>query len=269
MALPPTLNPIEKLRKAACRAFPDIPQLASIELTSSLKIAWQRLASAAGVSISAFAQAISAETKTPLATSLRPTPEALRVLPAPGVRKNLCLPVALDNGVLSVVIANPCDDELIKFIRFAKSEVQLLLAPPDEIDEASQIAYSHHAATTGKRSTGFLVLDPKHPAGRDEHAVIRLGKQLLQEVVGLGASDLHIQPFLGGGAIRTRLPIAQIVLFEQLRQAFGQIDLIQAVRIATLRDPKHLYEGCNKRQPRTALPVKRSPTPRSNRGGGQ
>ncbi len=204
MALLPPFNAVEKFRQAACRAFPDIPQLASIELTPSLKTAWQKLASAAGVSIPTFAQALSAETKTPLATSLRPTPEALRILPAPGVRRNLCLPVALDNGVLSVVIANPCDEELIKFIRFAKGEAQLLLAPPEEIDEAIQIAYSHQAMT-GKRTTGLLVLDPRHPAGSDEHAVIRLAKQLLQEVVALGASDLHIQPFLGGGAVRARI----------------------------------------------------------------
>jgi len=198
------MNPIEKFRQAACCAFPDCPQLASIELTASLKTAWQKLASVAGVSIPVFAKAISAETKTPLATSLRATPEALRVLPATGVRKNLCLPVALDDGVLSVVIANPCDDELIKFIRFAKSDAQLLLAPPEEIDEAIQIAYSHQSMI-GKRSSGLLVLDPKHPAGRDEHAVIRLAKQLLQDVVALGASDLHLQPFLGGGAVRTRV----------------------------------------------------------------
>jgi type II secretory ATPase GspE/PulE/Tfp pilus assembly ATPase PilB-like protein len=198
-------NSIEKLREAVCAAFPEMSQLASVNLSSSIQETWKILVNVTGVTSQEFAAKIAAKSDLESVENLSSSQEAMRALPLKLVQANLCLPLNVENNILSVAICNPFDDQLLQGIRFASNyKVRFLIAPPENIEYAAQLSYSH-AGDLNRNKMGTLSLCDSQTSAAGNNSVINLVKQLLREVIEIGSSDMHIQAFLGGGVVRARV----------------------------------------------------------------
>lgn len=199
---------VEDFRALVCRALPGNVKLEKTPLSDSLKLAWQKLAGGAGLSIPEFTRAVAAGAGLEVADSLQAKPELIRLFKKELMQKAPFIPLSIQDGELSVAIANPADDELLGAITHTGSQpVRFLLAPPEDIEEALFIAISTPSREQ-RLSKGLISLgqeDQEGGSGDDEHATSRLAKKLLRQSILLRSSDLHIQPFMGGGVARARV----------------------------------------------------------------
>ena len=199
------VNPVEKLRLLSCQLFNTVPALSTVELPESLKLAWVILARTAGVTPKVFLKEIANSCGMDVSTSLRSDSGALKLLPEAFARLHLVLPLSVVKGVSTIVIGNPCDDELQEQLTFAaKGRVKFLLAPPEDIDEAIHVNYSS-VNKTEINTTNKLVIQAKNANDHDDSAIINLAQGIIEKAVSLGSSDLHIQPYSGGGTVRVRV----------------------------------------------------------------
>jgi len=198
-------NAIAELRALASRLYPDKPALASTVLPQSLATVWTLLSGAAGVSQQQFAQAIAQASGLTVARNLNPDPAVVKLLPEAFARAQCALPLYISNERCVTVLANPCDEELKDQIAFAtRRDNDFVVAPPEDIELAIHVAYSNLGSHT-ITSTGKLVIQAEKADDQNENVIINLAQGLLQEAIRLRASDLHIQPFSGGGAVRVRV----------------------------------------------------------------
>lgn len=102
---------------------------------------------------------------------------------------------------LTVICADPFDEEQLKNLQFALGRAfNVELAPPDAIEVAILQAYDKLNPSHG------VDLDPSHhKQGIDDREVPALAKQIMLKAVQARASDLHLQPFVGGAALRMRV----------------------------------------------------------------
>ncbi len=174
-------------------------------LPESLSSAWTLLSAAAGVSQQQFAQAIAQDCGMEVMRNLNPDPAVVRLLPEAFARAQCALPLFIRHDRCVTALSNPCDEELKKQVAFAtRRENEFVVAAPEDIELAIHVAYSNlgsHAITT----TGKLVIQAEKADDHNENVIINLAQGLLQEAIRLHSSDLHIQPFSGGGAVRVRV----------------------------------------------------------------
>ena len=110
------------------------------------------------------------------------------------------LPVQRDQS-LTVICADPFDEEQLKNLQFALGRAfNVEVAHPDAIEVAILQAYDKLNPSHG------VDLDPSHhKQGIDDREVPALAKQIMLKAVQARASDLHLQPFVGGAALRMRV----------------------------------------------------------------
>ncbi len=200
---------IESFRKLVCTVFPTNDALPKVLLSGSLKDSWQKLQSLSGATAPVFARTLAEGAAIPLAETLKTTPEIISRLPADMMRKGLFLPLELEDGVLQVAAANPVDEDLTEEIRlYVKHPVRLLLATPEDIEEGLFIALAPPGETQ-QHSKGIInaenLDESEELAPTDDETISKLAKQLLAKSIEMRASDLHLQPFLGGGVARARV----------------------------------------------------------------
>jgi len=116
------------------------------------------------------------------------------------------LPLGKDGTTIMIAVSNPFDesmDELISFIFGINTRLQI--APPGDLDVAIAAAYEKQSGE-GKR--GEVQLDGI--SGISSNSVLdrqipKLARQLMVKALEKGASDLHVQDFVGGSAVRIRV----------------------------------------------------------------
>ncbi len=86
-------------------------------------------------------------------------------------------------------------------LRFAVSRsVELVVLPPDEIDTCLTRFFSAKNLSSFDKTRAIDLL-----ATNDNTPVVKLASSLLRMAIDRNASDIHIHPYLGGGAIRFRI----------------------------------------------------------------
>lgn len=86
-------------------------------------------------------------------------------------------------------------------LRFAVSRrVELVVLPPDEIDTCLTRFFSAKNLSSFDKTRAIDLL-----ATNDNTPVVKLASSLLSMAIDRNASDIHIHPYLGGGAIRFRI----------------------------------------------------------------
>lgn len=114
----------------------------------------------------------------------------------------MTVPVRKESDAVILAIANPFDSSIAQFARFSFGDaIRLEVAPPSEIEVA--IAQGYGDAPRSKSRT--LTLDDGSQANLDEKEIPRLARKLLIRALKSNASDIHIQPFVGGFAVRLRI----------------------------------------------------------------
>lgn len=126
-------------------------------------------------------------------------------IPEAIARKYQVVAAARTKSHLQLGCATPLRDDLAKELGFAlKHPVELLFSPPDQIANSLNRFYSANIGEAGRT----LWVDEKeleHAKVNPDEAIARITQHILNDAVKLGASDIHIQPFLGGGLVRYRV----------------------------------------------------------------
>ena len=115
--------------------------------------------------------------------------------------EHFAIPIAKDGkGFVQVAIANPFDEELISHLSFVFNQhFQLLIAPPDDIELAIS---KYYESIDGDEVVDALNLDK---AGDEQaNGIPELAQKIFIQAIDLNASDIHIQPFIDGSAVRVR-----------------------------------------------------------------
>lgn len=204
------MSPVSMLCSLVRRAYPNEKAIASLSLDSNLRQAWRQLGAAAGVDPWTLAAAIAKQIGCESAQSVG-TPDlfALQLVPERLASESLTVPLREENGLLVVASAAPFDDASLQRVQFvANRRLRVLVAPPDDIEIALINGYSRISEQqAGAIGTLFWSAegDALSRNATDQNAIVRLARSLLMESIKARASDLHMQPFAGGGMLRIRV----------------------------------------------------------------
>jgi type IV pilus assembly protein PilB len=147
-------------------------------------------------------------------------PEAIALIPAKVAQMYHCLPVAVNNGVLQVVLVEPLDPSSASEVGFAaKREVQVLVADPADILKGIERYYGQEenenfSEILKELDANKTIAQGVEEAGDDAKAAEALANEMpivkfvnlvLQQAVADRASDIHFEPFETEFRIRYRV----------------------------------------------------------------
>jgi general secretion pathway protein E len=190
--------------------------------------------------------ALSAQLGLPIATLTTPpsVPE-LEGLSARFLRQSLIFPVSVDEGVLTLAMADPLDFEAINAVQtFSKLEVRPQLASEQDILDELERNFSESAGQSAVAGiTAGDEEDLEHLRDMASEApVIRLVNAMIAQAIEKRASDIHIEPFEKEFRVRFRV---DGVLFNQeqppreLKAAIiSRLKLMARLNIAERRLPQ-------------------------------
>lgn len=147
--------------------------------------------------------------------------DVLKTIPAKVAQTYKCLPIAINNGVLQVALANPMDPSQADEVQFAaKRDVQFVVADPAEIQRQVERLYGQQESENFADILKELGGDPKlarevtEVEGGNEDAandlanavpVVKFVNLVLQQAIIDRASDIHFEPFETDFRIRYRV----------------------------------------------------------------
>jgi general secretion pathway protein E len=185
-------------------------------------------------------------------TLARPTDVPLeRILPdvieADFVRRNRILPLALEDGALSVGVTDPFNSEPVHALAYLTNlTLNIRIFAPADFEKAFEVLYAVRANDVASHSLGFAEaseLDVQRLRDiASEAPVIRLVNQIIANAVEARASDIHIEPGVDQVLVRYRvdgmLRTAQ-VLAPALRAAItSRLKIMSKLDIAERRMPQ-------------------------------
>jgi type IV pilus assembly protein PilB len=146
-------------------------------------------------------------------------PSVIELVPESVARENAILPLAEEDGQLTVIVSDPDDFETFEKLRFILNRrIEIALAPREAILEAIN---RHYGQTVGESADSMLqeftdtAIDFTETEGEthataeeiDESSapIVRLVQLMINEAVQLRASDIHIEPFEDRIRVRYRI----------------------------------------------------------------
>jgi type IV pilus assembly protein PilB len=148
--------------------------------------------------------------------------EILNLIPAKVAQMYRCVPVARNNGVVQIALADPLEPARADEIQFAaKCEIQVVVADPAEIDKTIDRVYgqtdtgsfsdilkelgadtdiAREAAAAGENANEKQMTDLAN-----EVPIVKFVNLVLQQAVQDRASDIHFEPFETEFRIRYRV----------------------------------------------------------------
>ena len=142
--------------------------------------------------------------------------DALDAVPKAMAREHHLIPVAREDGRLTVAVADPLDLYALDHLRFATNcEIDYVIAPSDAIDEAIAQKYEVGEETVDNMLQEFTESDITFEDGDqyaddladnpDDAPVIKLVTLIITEALRARASDIHIEPMANRLRIRYRV----------------------------------------------------------------
>lgn len=181
--------------------FPD-----HFELSRHLAEAWRQVCALLRVSHGDLTQSVASIAGLKVANYEEIQPEAVAMVSEQQCRTLGVLPVKVESDRFVFALSNPYDaPELEAALRFSVGrKVAFELLHPDAID--IHLTHSYAAIRSGlDQSLARFDLDEEVSEQDSNAAVVRLAKAIFRSAIDKGASDIHIQPFFGGGGIRFRV----------------------------------------------------------------
>ncbi len=178
--------------------------------------AWEQVCTAVGIDENELTARVGMHFGTDTIGLLQPVPSTVQLVPETMAREYLMIPVKENGSEVVIAIADPTDPEAIQQASFTSGRtVSILIAAPAAIRSAIETCYKE----SGELATVALLSSPKFTSdtlivkGRstasslapDTPATEKLFLLVLKEAVHRNASDIHIQPFVGGAAVRFRV----------------------------------------------------------------
>lgn len=142
------------------------------------------------------------------------------LLPEDFLRKNVVYPIKRENNKLVVAMANPTNVFLIDEIQMrVKQTIKPVLALKDEIDEAIRKLEESKSSVTQKNVDSILseleeegesfgegdIEDIESGLSSESAPIIRVVNAIISKAIKMGASDIHIEPYLKMVRVRLRV----------------------------------------------------------------
>ena len=146
------------------------------------------------------------------------------ILPEDFLRKNTIYPVKKENNKLVVAMANPTNVFLIDEIQMrAKQTIKPVLALKDEIEEAIRRFEEAKSSITQQNVDSILselegesditeseIEDIESGLSSESAPIIRIVNAIISKAIKIGASDIHIEPYLK--IVRVRLRVDGVLM---------------------------------------------------------
>jgi type II secretory ATPase GspE/PulE/Tfp pilus assembly ATPase PilB-like protein len=171
--------------------------------------AWQSAQSILGVSSSKLLEMIANHFELEIASSPKTVSEKLlHYVPLKVAEQYMVFPLAMNNGEITVASPNPFDRDMESMLEFLTTfRVNSQLAQPELITKWIEQHYQE-----GMLSQDDLVIKSSStPTNNDnvhaasDSAIVKIVSEMLLEAFIMKASDIHIEPFHGGGIVRYRI----------------------------------------------------------------
>ena len=140
--------------------------------------------------------------------------ETLEKLPTKAVFQYNVMPVALDNGALTIAVSDPLKTSLLDTLRLAAGmRVKLALSPSADITKAARAFYGVGAETVDRMmQDDRFELEPEIDVGKldvsaldQEASIVKFVNQVIWEACQQGATDIHLEPMEDSLRIRYRI----------------------------------------------------------------
>jgi type II secretory ATPase GspE/PulE/Tfp pilus assembly ATPase PilB-like protein len=156
-------------------------------------------------------------------------------------------PLEADGGTMRFAIADPFDRFVLKALRLAVAgELALAVAPPRDIDQAlkryreqwsgAQAALARVGGRDVQRDTDHLL------ELANEAPTVRFVEQIFAGALEKGATDIHIEPFERGAALRLRVDGVLIeqptIALDLYAGVLSRLKILAALDIAERRLPQ-------------------------------
>ena len=149
-------------------------------------------------------------------TEVQIPPSVVELVPESVARENVVLPLAQENGALQIIMSDPEDFDTIQKLQFIlNKDIQPVLAPREQIIEAINRHYGQTETESvdsmlqefTDTAIDFTETEAAAAAMADDSdaPVVKLCNLIIQEAVGLRASDIHVEPFADRIRIRYRI----------------------------------------------------------------
>lgn len=193
------------LAKAARTLHPGIDIPSGVEISADLSEAWRQIAAIFQISAMELAQCVAHAFGCKVGSISQFQPGDASLLPERLCRELKVVQLCLNEQGACFAIADPrLSAEQSSRLRFAAGRnVKLVILPPDDIDTCLTRHFAASAVGRTDKSHVIDLLANTLPA--DNAPVVKLACALLRKAIDSNASDVHIHPFVGGGAIRFRI----------------------------------------------------------------
>jgi len=159
-----------------------------------------------------LAQALSVQLGLPLVSlsRLRPTSEALNLLPEAAAKRLEVIPLSVMDNRIVVATAEPFDVLALDEVRMLTGmEVEVNIATASDVRRALESLYSVQGrieeAMAEVAQTRVREPERKEEASATDAPVIRLVNNIIEQAVREEASDIHIEPFERSTRVRFRV----------------------------------------------------------------
>ncbi|HEV8459745.1 MAG TPA: GspE/PulE family protein [Gaiellaceae bacterium] len=145
---------------------------------------------------------------------VRPSPDAIALVPLHVLKRVVALPYAIEGDVLRVALADPSNIHSIDELRLAtRLQLELAVAPAGDILEEIKRLERSNEAVSGRSSIDFDSIelvgddddDLEAEDGISDAPLVRLVNSILFEAAEDGASDVHFEPQADALVVRARV----------------------------------------------------------------
>jgi type II secretory ATPase GspE/PulE/Tfp pilus assembly ATPase PilB-like protein len=205
----------------------DIPS----ELPSDFAESWQLVTNITGMIDDELCVLIADNFDLKVAEYENPDNDALSLVPERIARKYSVFPIKCTERMLTLATSNPLDQDMINILGFVSSHsINVVIASPNNLSTWITSSYSKFDFNTSGKSddrhkVGYSINQSEFTPDVNDSVIKEMTVRMLHECYAQDASDIHLEPFAGGGVIRYRIDglLRQITtlpktVFEHLAQ---------------------------------------------------
>ena len=198
---------MELMHSAIFTTFPELKdRFTEDQLPKSAAILWKTMADAKSMPLKTFMAAVARKNQLPFAGTFTPDHSVIEKIPQKMLLERQAIPITSTTESPTIALFNPWDEILLDNLRFVlQHKFDYVLASPEEIETTLQKVLSNLNAKADRAYSALVLGNDLENAQEDDVALVKLVKKLMLETIQLRGSDLHIQPFLGGGKVRVRV----------------------------------------------------------------
>jgi len=209
-------NNFEWFRSAMSESHQERARKIPSELGPTIEKAWHQVCSSTGLSVDSVVSQVADYLGFDVMHDVEIKPSVVNLIPESVAKKFCLIPIVDETDRLIIAVANPLDKEAIQQAGFISGRaIEVVVAAPAQIIPLIEEKYKESSELASVVQQASKKLDGKTILVRGRTissfltdttpATEKLFLLILREAVNSRVSDIHIQPFVGGAAVRFRI----------------------------------------------------------------